>query len=198
MLTLTRLKILIKNNVFNDCIRAITCKPNILKNISKVNNENSTIYNPIFKSAYMPTFICLNKLKKMSAISNCVVISVSFGFKIFDLLNYSEVMYISMIGIGLTTGLLTSCWLLSDRLVIYAYISDDELKCRMSYISFWGNRNELYCNIDDIKPIKNSKLDFFNHKIKFVNNNNSFKIILQDSTIINNAKFRKIFGDQIM
>lgn len=46
----------------------------------------------------MPIFICLNKLKKMSVISNGVVIPVSFGFKIFDLLNSLEVMYISMIG----------------------------------------------------------------------------------------------------
>jgi hypothetical protein len=68
----------------------------------------------------------------------------------------------------------------------------------MSYISYWGKRKELYCNIDDVKPIEYSTLDIFNHKIKLNGNKNTFKIILRDATIYNNAKLRKVFGSEVI
>lgn len=68
----------------------------------------------------------------------------------------------------------------------------------MSYISYWGNREELYCNIEDIRPIEISKLSFLNHKIELIGSSMKLKIITHDSTILNNAKFRKVFGSDII
>lgn len=68
----------------------------------------------------------------------------------------------------------------------------------MSYISYWGKRKELYCNIKDIEPIRCSKFDFFNHKIVLKGNLNTFKITIRDATILNSAKFRQIFGSTII
>lgn len=78
------------------------------------------------------------------------------------------------------------------------YLSQDEQKCRMSYISYWGKRKELYCNIHDVKPVECSKLDILNHKIKLNGNKSTFKIILRDATIYNNAKLRKILGSNVI
>lgn len=68
----------------------------------------------------------------------------------------------------------------------------------MSYISYWGNREELLCNIEDIESIKYSKLSIFSHKIQFQRNKNSLKLITRDATIFNNAKCRKVFGSNII
>lgn len=68
----------------------------------------------------------------------------------------------------------------------------------MSYISYWGNREELYCNIEDIRPIQISKLSLLNHKIKLDGSSITLKIITRNSTILNNAKFRKVFGSDII
>lgn len=68
----------------------------------------------------------------------------------------------------------------------------------MSYVSYWGSRTELYCNVEDIQPIENSKRDFFNQKIKVNGFNKPFKIINRDATIFNNAKFRLVFGSNVI
>jgi len=68
----------------------------------------------------------------------------------------------------------------------------------MSYISYWGNRKELYCNIEDITPIECSKFNLLNHKIEFEESPMKLKIITRNSTILNNAKFRKVFGNNII
>jgi len=68
----------------------------------------------------------------------------------------------------------------------------------MSYISYWGNREELYCNIEDIRPIEFSKLSLLNHKIILEDSSIKLKIITRNSTILNNAKFRKVFGSDII
>lgn len=79
------------------------------------------------------------------------------------------------------------------------YLSQDEQKCRMSYISYWGNRKELYCNVEDIEPIKPSKLNLLNHKIKLKGSENTYKIIINiEAVIFNNPKFRKVFGSNVM
>lgn len=78
------------------------------------------------------------------------------------------------------------------------YISEDDQSCRMSYISYWGNREELYCNIEDIKPIEISKLSLLNHKINLIGSSITLKLITRNSTILNNAKFRKVFGSDII
>lgn len=102
------------------------------------------------------------------------------------------------IGAGLTIGLHAVSLLCSNNLVVFVYLCQDEQKCRMSYVSYWGKRQELYCNIEDVKPIECSKLDFLNHKIKLNGNKNTFKIILRDATIYNNAKLRKVFGSNVI
>jgi len=68
----------------------------------------------------------------------------------------------------------------------------------MSYITYWGKRAELYCNIEDIEPIVCSKFDILHYKINIKENNSKFKIITRDATIFNNAKFRKVFGDDVI
>lgn len=68
----------------------------------------------------------------------------------------------------------------------------------MSYISYWGNREELYCNIEDVELVKCSKLQFLNNKIKLNGSKIKFKIVLHDATIFNNAKFRQIFGSEVI
>lgn len=102
------------------------------------------------------------------------------------------------LGIGLTTGLHVASWLISNNLVVFVYLSKDEKKCRMSYISYWGNREELLCSMEDIKPIKCSKLSIFSYKIQFEKNKNSLKLITRDATIFNNAKCRKVFGSDVV
>lgn len=102
------------------------------------------------------------------------------------------------LGIGLTTGLHIASWLVSNNLVVFVYISKDEKKCRMSYISYWGNREELLCNIEDIKLIKCSKLSIFSYKIQFKKNKNSLKLITREAIIFNNAKCRKVLGSDVI
>lgn len=68
----------------------------------------------------------------------------------------------------------------------------------MSYISYWGNREELYCNIEDVEPIKCSKLQYLNNKINVNGSKIKFKIILRNATIFSNAKFRQIFGSEVI
>lgn len=82
--------------------------------------------------------------------------------------------------------------------MVFVYLSKDEQHCRMSYISYWGNREELYCHIEDIEPIECSKLSILNHKVKVKGRESTFKIISRDATIFNNAKFRLIFGSNII
>lgn len=77
-------------------------------------------------------------------------------------------------------------------------MSEDEQNCQMSYISYWGKRSEIFCDIKDIEPIKCTKLDVLNYKIKLNGNDKTFKIILQGADIYNSAKFRKVFGDEII
>lgn len=89
-------------------------------------------------------------------------------------------------------------WLLTNNLVVFIYLSEDEKTCRMSYVSYWGSRTEFYCNVEDIQPIECSKKDFFNHKIKVNGFNKLFKIINRDATIFNNAKFRLVFGSNVI
>jgi len=88
--------------------------------------------------------------------------------------------------------------MISNNLVVFAYISEDDQRCRMSYISYWGNREELYCNIEDIRPIEISKLSLLNHKVKLNGNSITLKIITRNSNILNNSKFRKVFGSYII
>lgn len=78
------------------------------------------------------------------------------------------------------------------------YLSKDEKKCRLSYVSYWGNREELLCDIEDIDVIKCSKLSIFSHKIQFKKNKNTLKLITRDATIFNNAKCRKVFGSDVI
>lgn len=101
-------------------------------------------------------------------------------------------------GVGLTAGIHLASLLLTNNLVIFVYMSEDEQMCRMSYVSYWGKRAELYCNIEDIEPITFSKLDLFNYKIKVKGNNNTFKMVIADATFFNNAKFRLAFGSEII
>lgn len=68
----------------------------------------------------------------------------------------------------------------------------------MSYLSYWGNRVELYCNIEDIEPIKYSKLSILYHKIQLKDCKNTLKLITRDATIFNNAKCRKVFGSDVV
>lgn len=68
----------------------------------------------------------------------------------------------------------------------------------MSYISYWGDRSELFCDIEDIESIECSKYNFLNHKIKLKENKNTLKICLHQSIIFNNAKLRKILGCDII
>lgn len=89
-------------------------------------------------------------------------------------------------------------WLLTNNLVVFVYLSEDQQKCRMSFISYWGYREELYCDVEDIEPIECSKLDIFNHKIKVKGRKKTFKIISRDAVIFNNAKFRLVFGSNII
>lgn len=101
----------------------------------------------------------------------------------------------------MTTGLHIASWLLSNNLVVFVYLSEDEQKCRMSYISYWGNREEIFCNTDDIKPIECPKSlvsKFLNHKVYLKDNENTYKMITFDATILNNAKFRRAFGKNII
>ncbi|XP_050423516.1 transmembrane protein 186 [Adelges cooleyi] len=186
--------------ILNSTVKTLKYSTPIFKTLKtdQTLNESITNYKPIFQTSNMPIFICLNKLKTIQTISNIIILPITYGLKVFDLLNFTEVMYLSLIGIGLTAGLYTSSWILSDYLVVFVYISDDEKKCRMSYISFWGARKELYCNVDDIQPIQCSKLDIFNNKVKIKNNNKTFKIVLPNSTIMNNAKLRILFGDEVI
>lgn len=102
-------------------------------------------------------------------------------------------------GFGLTAGLYLTTRLLSNNLVVFAYLSQDEQKCRMSYISYWGDRKELYCNIEDVEPIECSKLNLLNNKIKLKGSKQVYKIIINnDAVIFNNAKCRKVFGNNVL
>lgn len=95
-------------------------------------------------------------------------------------------------------GFHIASWLISNNFIVFVYLSEDGQNCRMSYISFWGKRAEIFCNIDDIEPVKCSKLDILGYKIKLKGNDNTYKISLHGADIYNNAKFRKIFGDEII
>lgn len=76
-------------------------------------------------------------------------------------------------------------------------MNEDEQECQFSYISYWGKRRELYCNIEDIKSIQYSKYNFSIYKIK-LKNGKTLKIIIRNATIFSNDKFRKIFGNDII
>lgn len=155
-------------------------------------------FTPIFKTSHMKFFIILNRLKKYQLVGLFCWIPMCFSLNMLSYLNSEEVICASVIGLGLTAGLHIVSWIVSNNLVIFVYTSKDDQRCRMSYLSYWGNRKELYCNIEDIKPIEFSKLSFLNHKIRLKGNSITFKIITHNSTILNNAKFRIVFGNNII
>ncbi|VVC40812.1 Hypothetical protein CINCED_3A008950 [Cinara cedri] len=162
-------------------------------------NTNSKDFIPIFKTPHMPIFIGSNKLKKYQTIGTFCLIPICFGLNMIDFLNFPEVICASLIGFGITAGLHLVTMFLSNNLVVYVYISPDEQKCRMSYVSYWGDRAELYCDIEDIEPIKYSKLDLLNNKIKVNGNKRIFKIIINnDSIILNSSKLRKVLGSDLV
>ncbi|CAH1736410.1 transmembrane protein 186 [Aphis gossypii] len=153
---------------------------------------------PIYTTPLMKLFIGLNKVKIYQIVGLSCWIPMCFSFNMLGYLNFDEVICASLVGLGLTAGLHIASWLISNNLVVFVYISEDDQRCRMSYISYWGNRKELYCNIEDITPIECSKFNLLNHKIEFENSPMKLKIITRNSTILNNAKFRKIFGSNII
>lgn len=102
------------------------------------------------------------------------------------------------LGLSLTAGLHIFSFFLSNNTVVFVYLNKDEQECRISYISYWGKRTELYCNIEDIEPIQYSKYNFLIHKITLKTNGKTLKIITRDATIFSNDKFRKIFGSNII
>ncbi|CAI6362365.1 unnamed protein product [Macrosiphum euphorbiae] len=153
---------------------------------------------PVYKIPHMKFFIGLNRVKRYQLFGLFCWIPMCFSLNMLSYLNSEEVICASLIGLGLTAGLHIASWIISNNLVVFAYISKDDQTCRMSYISYWGNREELYCNIEDIRPIEISKLSFLNHKIKLDGSSITLKIITRNSTILNNAKFRKVFGSDII
>ncbi|XP_025194861.1 transmembrane protein 186 [Melanaphis sacchari] len=153
---------------------------------------------PIYKTPHMKFFIGLNRIKIYQLVGLSCWIPMCFSLNMLSYINSDEVICASLIGLGLTAGLHIASWVISNNLVVFVYLSKNDQRCRMSYISYWGNREELYCNIEDITPIELSKLSILNHKIKLKGNSITFKIITRNSTILNNAKFRKVFGRNII
>lgn len=153
---------------------------------------------PIYKIPHMKFFISLNRMKRYQLLGLFCWIPMCFSLNMLSYLNSEEVICASLIGLGLTAGLHIASWIISNNLVVFVYISEDDQRCRMSYISYWGNREELYCNIEDIRPIEFSKLSLLNHKIILEDSSIKLKIITRNSTILNNAKFRKVFGSDII
>ncbi|XP_026806597.1 transmembrane protein 186 [Rhopalosiphum maidis] len=153
---------------------------------------------PIYKTPHMKFFIGLNRVKIYQIVGLSCWIPMCLSLNMLNYLNTDEVICASLIGLGLTAGLHFASWIVSNNLVVFVYTNKDDQKCRISYISYWGNRKELYCNVEDITPIELSKLSLLNHKIKLKGNSITLKIITRNSTIFNNAKFRKVFGSNII
>jgi len=171
-----------------------------------------------FRVPHMKFFIGLNRVKIYQIVGLSCWIPMCFSLNMLNYLNTDEVICASLIGknckksfylktfnlsywfsgLGLTAGLHFASWIVSNNLVVFVYTNKDDQKCQISYISYWGNRKELYCNIEDITPIELSKLSLLNHKIKLKGNSITLKIITRNSTIFNNAKFRKVFGNNII
>ncbi|KAL5233208.1 hypothetical protein ACI65C_000618 [Semiaphis heraclei] len=169
-------------------------------NVNQVTNKHAKDdeFIPIYKTPHMKFFISLNKMKKYQMLGLFCWIPMCVSLNMLSRLNSEEVICASLIGLGLTAGLHIASWIISNNLVVFVYISEDDQRCRMSYISYWGNREELYCNIEDIKPIEISKLSLLNHKINLIGSSITLKLITRNSTILNNAKFRKVFGSDII
>lgn len=153
---------------------------------------------PIYKTPHMKFFISLNRMKKYQIVGLFGWIPMCLSLNMLSYLNSDEVICASLIGLGLTAGLHIASWIISNNLIVFVYMSEDDRRCRMSYISYWGNREELYCNTEDIIPIEFSKFSLLNHKVKLKESSITLKIVTRNSTILNNAKFRKVFGSNII
>lgn len=82
------------------------------------------------------------------------------------------------------------------RLVGLIALSNDDRTVRISRLTFWGNRHDVYVSPDEIVPLGEYEDDFSAAfaKLRFYNTPDMLYLFLQYGAIVDRGAFAKVFG----
>uniref|UniRef100_A0A8C6WD09 Transmembrane protein 186 n=1 Tax=Nannospalax galili TaxID=1026970 RepID=A0A8C6WD09_NANGA len=91
------------------------------------------------------------------------------------------------------------CWMSHyfRRLVGILYVNESGTVLRVAHLTFWGWRQDTYCDVSDVKPLSESKdqvQDVF-MRIQQYSGKQTFYLTLRYGRILDRERFSQVFGN---
>lgn len=87
----------------------------------------------------------------------------------------------------------------TNKLIGNVYIHNETNKVRIAYLNFWGNRQDVILDINDITPYDKSRFPILSEnlykKYLTISSDEIFKINIKYGEVLDNERFNKVFCD---
>lgn len=158
------------------------------------NDEWRTIYHlPLIRLAS-----AFNRLKVPYGILNTAIIPVVFALEQSAQIPAPTAILVTTVGLTSWCTLAISS-LFVRNLIGFVYINDNNDKLKLAYVDYWGKRNDVCVDLDDVIPengkSKPSKLDFYQSLCLYSDKTVKYKLLTRFGRIDDLETFIAIFGE---
>ncbi|XP_061397783.1 transmembrane protein 186 [Musca vetustissima] len=165
---------------------------------NNANNADADEWRTIYRLPLIRLASAFNRVKIPYGVFNAISIPVAFALEQASQLPASTATLVG--AVGLTSWMtLSICSLLTKNLVGIIYINDNNDKMKLAYIDFWGNRNDVVIDLDDLMPESEkkrpSKFDFYQTLTLCSNDQVKYKLLQRFGQVEDPETFVAIFGE---
>ncbi|XP_028044044.1 transmembrane protein 186 [Bombyx mandarina] len=175
-----------------------TCKSNI-KNVffcTLVNNENNRMpnkYETVFTFPFIKYIAIFNRLKLYHCVAAGVVMPSCGVLEMLQV--FSENTFFTAAYLGITVGSLLSIASLPFKNIIgFLYISDDNRHIKISYVDYWGKRQDKIISANDWIPLMDMaprKLDPL-YLSPHLSDGTKYKLFVKFGKVLNSKKMGEV------
>uniref|UniRef100_A0A1I8M0S4 Transmembrane protein 186 n=1 Tax=Musca domestica TaxID=7370 RepID=A0A1I8M0S4_MUSDO len=163
---------------------------------TQTNNEDE--WRTIYRLPLIRLASAFNRVKIPYGVFNALSIPGAFALEQASQLPPSTATLFA--AVGLTSWMtLSICSMLTKNLVGIMYLNDDNDKLKLAYIDFWGKRNDVVIDLDDLVPENEkkrpSKFDWYQTLTLYSNDKVKFKLLQRFGQVEDPEAFVAIFGE---
>lgn len=159
-----------------------------------VKEKTRPAYTLIYKLPYINAAYAINRMKRHMTLLSVVALPLSL------ILNTPSVSHIThVIGIyAITTAVLFHMiGYFCNNLIGLVYLKEDSKNIKISYLSTWGKRVDMYIDISEMCDPTNEPIRMINkfyQIIRFHSSNKILKLSVSYGQIVDKKKFQNTFG----
>lgn len=167
-----------------------------VENANESLNKYGNNYQMIYKFPYIVQCRTVSRLKIYQTAITSIAIPVAGYLTHVGTVDIQGFLATASIG-GLATVMLVVMGEFFRRLVGIIYYNPSEDSVKISHLSFWGNRKDIYVPLDDIVPLTDTDdnpMDIYVKLLRYSKPKSKLYLSLKFGGILDSEKFVEVFG----